>query len=279
MSENNLPNEELKNSVEEIKENVEEVVEEVIEEATEKVEEVIESAEESFEDVEEFVEEALDDVQEKVAEILENIEKKKPNKSAIVAWVLVAALVVFDVLYFFTNIYNKYNHMGYYDVTGFTIGETVAGMGMEFEEFKELYGLPDDMRKDTNVNAAQSMVPISKMAELNGMDIETLKITYNFGEEIDETSTWGEAIDSMKLIDYVGEEQFAEFKQMYGFGDEITLDTKWGDIRKKVEKMQIAERLAAKDADDTVEDDVVEDVTPTEEEAISDPPAEEVPAE
>ena len=135
--------------------------------------------------------------------------------------------------------------MGYLDVNGYTIGEVVAGMGMEFDEFKEMYGLPADMRKDTYMNAAQSLIPVSKMAEMNGMDIDALRERYNFGEEITENSTWGEAIDSMMLKDYVGEEQFSEFKTQYSLGEEITLETKWGDIRKDVEKKQVAERLAA----------------------------------
>ena len=170
--------------------------------------------------------------------------KNRFKTSAIVAWILVAALLVVDIAYYMTNIYNKYNHIGYLNVSGYTIGEVVAGMGMTFEDFKEMYGLPADMRKDTYMESAQSIIPVSTMAEMNGMDIETLKESYGFGDEINENSTWGEAIDSMTLRDYVGENQFEDFKTQYNLGDDVTLDTLWGDIRKDVEKLQLAERLA-----------------------------------
>ena len=168
--------------------------------------------------------------------------------SAIIAWILVVLLAAVDIGYYMTNIYNKYNHMGYLDVNGYTIGEVVAGMGMEFDEFKDMYGLPKDMRKDTYMNAAQSLIPVSKMAELNGQTLDSLREMYNFSEDITEDSTWGEAIESMSLKDYVGEDQFEEFKSKYELGDDVTLDTKWGDIRKDIEKKQVAEREAAEAA-------------------------------
>ena len=176
--------------------------------------------------------------------------RNKFKASAIVAWILVVVLLAVDVVYYMTNIFNKYNHIGYLNVSGYTIGEVVAGMGMSFDDFKEMYGLPSDMRKDTYMESAQSIIPLSTMAEMNGMDIEALKEAYGFGDEINENSTWGEAIDSMTLRDYVGETQFEEFKTRYNLGDEITLDTLWGDIRQEVEKMQLAERLAEEAAAD-----------------------------
>lgn len=236
-----IENEEIENTAEAVEETTEEVAENTAEE---------QAADESFEDVD------FENVSEEPAPVAEeesfggNIaapEKKNNFKtSAIIAWVLVAVLALGDVYYYMTNIYNKYNHMGYLDTNGYTIGDAVAGMGMDFDEFKDMYGLPKDMRKDTYMNAAQSMIPISKMAELNNMDFETLKTQYNFGDEITEKSTWGEAIDTMKLKDYVGEDSFDDFKKEYELGDEITLDTKWGDIRKTVEQKQVDKRLEEK---------------------------------
>lgn len=231
MSENNLPNEGMENEIEN--------------------EEVNTSSEEIQAENEEIAAEETPvfDASEVEAaeEVTQNIAKSasKFKTSAIIAWILVVILAAVDVYYYMTNIYNKYNHMGYLNVNGYTIGDAVAGMGMDFDEFKEMYGLPKDMKKDTYMNAAQGLIPVAKMAELNGVDFATLKERYNIGDEITEESTWGEAIDSMLLKDYVGEDQFDEFKTTYELGDEITLETKWGDIRKEVEKKQVAERLAA----------------------------------
>lgn len=231
-------------------ENEEETVMEEVNETVEEADGVLENFVDNEEINEEVSEETLEDEKE------EAVQPKNGYKtSAIIAWVLVAILALADVYYYMTNIYNKYNHMGYLNTNGYTIGDAVAGMGMDFDEFKEMYGLPKDMRKDTYMNAAQSLIPISKMAELNNIDFETLKTEYNFGEEITEDSTWGEAIDTMQLKDYVGEENLDEFKEQYGFGDEITLETKWGDIRKKVEKLQVEKREAEKTKNESNEDD------------------------
>ncbi len=229
MSENNLPNEELENEVVE----TEEVEQEVVEETKE-------------EPVEEIAEEATEEAEEEVVEECCCCKPAKSYKtSAIIAWVLVAILAIVDVYYYMTNIYNKYNHIGYLNVSGYTLGEAVTGMGMEFEVFKEMYGLPEDMRKDTYMEAAQSLIPCSVMARLNGLEFEALKEQYKFGEEITESNTWGEALESMLLRDYVGEDNFEEFKTTYELGDDVTLDTKWGEIRKEVEKKDLAQRLAA----------------------------------
>lgn len=240
MSENNLPNEGMNNEIEN-------------EETMENVRETVEN-EETIADMPttaDTPEDAEAPEEAKAVAVIGTEAPKSGSKyktSAIIAWILVVLLAAVDIGYYMTNIYNKYNHMGYLDVNGYTIGEVVAGMGMEFDEFKDMYGLPKDMRKDTYMNAAQSLIPVSKMAELNGKDLDSLREMYNFGEEITENSTWGEAIDSMSLKDYVGEDQFEEFKTKYELGDDITLDTKWGDIRKDIEKKQVAEREAAEAA-------------------------------
>lgn len=255
-----IENEEIENtSVNE----AEEVIAAYESASSETVEEDIEGTseytdDETSEDTEDVPEEDEENTYFETAENVAVPEKKNGYKtSAMIAWILVAVLALGDVYYYMTNIYNKYNHMGYLDTNGYTIGDAVAGMGMDFEEFKEMYGLPKDMKKDTYMNAAQSMIPIYKMAELNNVDFETLKSEYDFGDEITEDSTWGEAIDTMTLKTYVGEESFEEFKTEYGFGDEITLETKWGDVRKTVEKKQVATRLEkakAKDSEDESKD-------------------------
>lgn len=269
MSENNLPNEGMENEIEN-------------EETTSFDEaENIESAENEKITADEDLPVSEIENNEVITDNSQLSALKAASKfktSAIIAWILVVILAAVDIYYYMTNIYNKYNHIGYLNVNGYTIGEVVAGMGMEFDEFKEMYGLPQDMKKDTYMNAAQAMIPVSKMAELNGVDFDTLKERYNIGDDITEESTWGEAIDSMLLKDYVGEDQFDEFKTTYSLGDEVTLETKWGDIRKDVEKKQVAERLAAEaasaspsaSADADVESDTDADTDSTTEPESSD---------
>lgn len=256
MSENNLPNEGMEN--EELVNNEENVMPEEEQTAAAEFEDNAEAEAEADEqeNADEAVdEEAVEEAPEEQSYLLKSkLEKalKTANNfktSAIVAWILVAVFACVDGYYFMTNIYNKYNHMGYYDVDGYTIGDVVASMGsMDFEEFKDMYGLPADMRKDTNLNAAQSLIKLSKMAELNGVDFAKLKEHYKFGDEITEDSTFGEGIDSLTIKDYLemtgSEGNFEEFKTTYGISDKITEDSKWGEVRKIYEKQKLNERLA-----------------------------------
>lgn len=256
MSENNLPNEEFENET-----------------AESQIAENEETTQETFENV---AEETMQQPEETVVENETCCCKpvKTYKTSAIIAWVLVAILAIVDVYYYMTNIFNRYNHIGYLNVSGYTLGDAAAGMGMDVETFKEMYGLPKDMRKDTYMEAAQSCIPCSVMASLNGMDFQVIKEQYNFGEEITESSTWGEALESMQLKDYVGETNFEEFKTTYGFGDEVTLETKWGEIRKIVEKKDLAERLAeeAEEAEEAKEKN--EEAEPTDDVATPEADAE-----
>ena len=54
-------------------------------------------------------------------------------------------------------------------------------------------------------------------------------------------------VGQVKLGDYVGEDNLAEFKETYGFGDDITADTLWKDVRQTVdEKSRQQEELNLK---------------------------------
>lgn len=241
MSENNFPNEGLENET--IDETVEEVTEEI--ETSETIDEIEENEENTFSGEEEC--ECTDTV---CKAEFDAVQRRAANMktSAIVAWVLAAILVCVDAWYAYTHIYNKYNHIGFYDIDGYTVGDIVSSMGMDFDDFKEMYGLPKDMRKDTNLNAAQALIKLSNMAELNGVDFEDLKERYKFGDEITEESTFGEGIDSMTISDYLdmsgAEDDFETFKTTYGISDDITEDMNWGKVRKIYEKAKVAEREA-----------------------------------
>ena len=155
MSENNLPNDGMENEeiteTQEVIDTNEEPAEETAEETVEET--VFEDEEPTAEPAEESIpEEEPIDVDALKAKLgAAETSAKKFKTSAVAAWIIAAVLVCTDAYYFMTNIYNKYNHMGYYDVDGYTVGDVVSSMGMDFETFKEMYGLPGDMRKDTKL--------------------------------------------------------------------------------------------------------------------------------
>lgn len=151
---------------------------------------------------------------------------------------------------------NPYNEMGYIDITGATIAEIAEENGMELQEFLEGYGLPSDMPGSTNETVAYYMMPLRTIAQMYGLDFDSLKAELGLGENVTEDTPWGVAIGELTLGQYVGAEFLDEFKAEYGFGDEVTLDTKWKDVRNTVD--------AASKANYAVPDDFDEDFDETE---------------
>lgn len=201
--------------------------------------------------------------------------QKKSKKGIIAAVILIVIVIALGACLVYSSFFvNKYNKMGYSDVSGMTLGEMCESMGVTLEEFKEKYELPADMPEDTYFNAAYSMMPVKVIAEMYGTDFVTLKDELQIPDmtepikhkgflakiksifsreksvEITEDTPWGVVQDQVSLAVAVGEENMEEFKSEYGFGDEITLETKWGEVRPAVEKIAIEERIAAEKAEE-----------------------------
>ena len=137
----------------------------------------------------------------------------------------------------------KYNKLGYVDVSGRTIAQVAEDAGMDLQEFLEEYDLPADMPGDTTESAAYNCISVSKMAEIYDMDFDTIKKVLNFPNSVNKDTAWGVAIGQVKLGDYIGEDNLAEFKDCYGFGDEVTANTLWGDVRQKVDEVSKQQRI------------------------------------
>lgn len=242
---------------------VEEMVSEPAEEAKEDA--VSESAEETSEET------ASDPFEEAVAEAApeENaaeLEVPKKKKSFVPFVIIAAGIVVLAAALFigYKMTYNPYNHMGYINVSGKTIGDIAEEYGMTLDEFLAEYGLPADMRADTEETAASYMIPISKIIANYGIDFETFAEYYGFDESVTADTPWGEALDSMSLNDMVGEENLEEFIEEYELGDKVTGETKWGEVRRTVDKINYAKQQEAATAEDVVadeSDESAEDVT------------------
>lgn len=279
MSENNLPNEGMEN------------------EEVNSVEETAEvNGEETADVYADVSEEATEEVSEEVEETVEEIAVEAPKKanglliSNIIAWILAVVFGGICLYNYVIEPFNKYN-FGEIDIYGQTIGDVAGGMGGSFEQFKEMYGLPADMKENTYINVAERYIKVSSMITMNQIDIDQFREMYNVGEEITEDSLMGEVTDSMTLDKYVGADNLDSFKEEYGFGDEVTLETKWGEIRKIVEKADYEKRLEqekaaaepteapAEESEDAVTEEATEETAETEAEVTEEVPAEEAPAE
>lgn len=253
--------------------------EKAVSEPTEEVsgETVSESAEEAEEEaVSEPVEEALDEtvsesdeetgeeaVPEEDAAEPEAVEVPKKKKAFVPFIIIAVGIVVLASAFFigYKMTYNPYNHMGYINVSGKTVGDIAEEYGMTLEEFLAEYDLPADMRADTEEAAASYMIPISNIIANYGIDFETFAEYYGFDESVTADTPWGEALDSMTLSNMVGEENLEEFIEEYELGDKVTGETKWGEVRRKVDKISYAKQQEAATAEDVVSDEYVEDVT------------------
>lgn len=222
------------NETEEITEEAAEVVEEVVEEAATAVEETAEA-------VEEVAEEAVE-----AAEIVpeEPEAVKKGSKVGAIIAVVVAIVVIAAAIITSNMEFNKYNKMGYVDISGQTIQDLADAQGITVEEFLEMYSLPADMPADTTEAAAYYNIPVGRISEMYGMDFETLKTTLNLGAEVTAETPWGIAEGEIILSDYVGADNVDSFKAQYGLGDEVTGDTKWKEIRTAVDTIQKEQREA-----------------------------------
>ena len=249
--------EKIQETVEKAYEEVSEAAENIAEKAEEIVEEAAEKTEEFAEKAEEIVEEGVQDAQEYVNEVFEP-EKKKTSAASIIAAVIVLLIAAFCVLLGMgkiPQIYNKYNHMGYVNVTGRTIADIAEDADMELSELLEQYDFPKDMPANTQESAAYYMMPVKSIARMYGMTFDDMKELLGFGDDITEDTEWGVAEGEVTLEKYIGEDNLDEFKEKYGFGDEITLETKWKEVRKTVDLTSKKEYEEEKAAEATEEHD------------------------
>lgn len=169
--------------------------------------------------------------------------KRKNIIAASAAGAVIVVLVIIAVLYnmdvFETN---KYNKMGYINISGKSLSDLADAAGIELDEFKAQYELPEDMTGDTDEAAAFYNMPARKIAEMYGMDFDLIKESLQLPDTVNENTPWGEAEGEALLKNYVGEESIDAFKEEYGFGDEITGDTKWKDVRNTVDKAMLEDR-------------------------------------
>ena len=213
--------EENKNLETEVTETTEEIVEEVMEEIPEETE---------------FVEEVAEEAMEEETEEAPVEETKKSKAGVIIA--IVVSLIIVAAAFISSLDFNKYNKL-YVDTTGKTVQDILDTTGMTLEDFLSEYGLPEDMPADTTLTAAEYFIPLGKMAELNGIDIQLMKAMFGLGDDVTEETTWGDAQGKILVVTYIGgEDQLEAFKEEYGFGDEVTAETTWGEIRNEVAKKQ-----------------------------------------
>lgn len=289
-------NEEAQPTVEEVNEAAEEATEEVVEVPTEEtVNETVEEvpAETTVEEAEteEAEEIKADAIEVEAVEVSddENSEpvvtefdwtpsqpaKKKNNLPIILiaAIIVVVAAIVVLAIKFGPSMFNKYNRLGYVDVSGRTVEQVADEQGMDLDEFLEQFNLPEDMPGNTTESAAYNCIPVSTMVTMYGMEFDTMKEFLQFPDTVTEDTPWGEAIGEVTLGNYVGEDNLAEFKETYGLGDDVTVDTLWKEVRQTVDETSRQQRIESEKAEAEADKNADKEDDEAEEEATASPEA------
>lgn len=264
-------NEEVGEEVAEVSEAVNEAAEEITDEVNDAVaeEDAEEATEETFE--EEGAPAWEEDEPNETISYEENeyfeAQKKKLSKGTVgVIAALIAIVVILGGLLCYSLFSNKYNHLGFMDISGSTIGEVCEQSGYDYEQFLADYELPSDLPKSTNMNATYSMLPIKTYAAMYYTDFATIKEGFEIPDtipatpitiwekikaifvksevEVTEDTPWGFALNNIKLGNVYGS-NFEEAKEYYGFGDDVTTDTLYGEVRKIIETKDMEERIAS----------------------------------
>ena len=254
-------------------ENLEETVEEVAEEIAE---EVAETAEEDAVEACECAECAQKEPE----------EIRKSSKVGAIIAVIVAVVVVATAVITSNMDFNKYNKMGYINVSGTTVGEQIAYANMTLEDFLTQGGLPEDMTEDTYWDAAIALMPMENFSKLMfNADFETVKAGLGLPEEVTAETTFGDAQGMMTVAELfnIDETSIEGFISQYGLDETVTPETQWKDIRQKVEAVQLEQRLAeekaAAEAEKAQEEAEEGEDVAAEGETEVEPEAEAVPAE
>ena len=195
-------------------------------------------------------------------------ETKKKSNAPIIAVIIVLALIVAGLAYVvFGNKGNKYNKLGYVNVSGRTIQEIADGAGIELKDFLSEYSLPEDMPSDTTEIAAIYSMPAKVyLQNMIGISYDDMKQVMNIPEEttpnepktlgekiksifvkekpqkIDENTPWYIVEGELTVGDYSGG-SVDQFKEYYGLGDDVTEETKMKEVQPQINK-KTAEMLA-----------------------------------
>lgn len=141
---------------------------------------------------------------------------------------------------------NRYNTLGYTNVSGMSIADEAEQARMTMEQYRETFKIPENMPDDTYMEVAYNFQPVKDVATSYELTYEGLKEMYSFPEYIERKSgekipvtedlPWGVVCDELTIEGL--KMDLDALRKAYGFGEEVTEKTKWKEIRPDVEKKQ-----------------------------------------
>lgn len=140
---------------------------------------------------------------------------------------------------------NPYNEMDTINLTNRTIGDYAYDVDVFYEEFRDFYGLPEDMPSDTNEATAMGYIPLKKFAEINNKTLEEVIAYFKDGyigtEEITGDTLLKEVDGNVKLSHALGGTVIDDFKLAFGLGDDVTAETPYKDVENVIKRAMLKE--------------------------------------
>lgn len=140
---------------------------------------------------------------------------------------------------------NPYNEMDCINLSNKTIGDFAYEGDIFVEDFKEIYGLPEDMPADTNEAVAMGFLTLKKFAEINNVNLEEVIEYYKNGyigtEEITGDTFLKEVEGNVRLGKVLGETSIDEFRLAFGFGTDVTIETPYKNVENVIKRAMLKE--------------------------------------
>ena len=139
-----------------------------------------------------------------------------------------------------------------------TVADYIKDKGMTLDEFKAEYGLSDDeeVKEDTNAEAAAAKMTLENYAKYSDMSLEDLKKKYSLADDVDNSTKWQDAISFMPTgvvsKNFFGMD-FDSFKQQANFPDTITADTPWSETNNVMSEQYAAQQAENANNSDNAE--------------------------
>jgi len=119
-----------------------------------------------------------------------------------------------------------------------SLRELVKSSGTTMEEFKNRYGLPENLSAGTRSSKIEEAIPLAKMAEMSGTDAVELKTSLGLDPNLSDETPWGVAygLVSLSRIAELNGTTFDQMKTLFALPDSLGPDSKWKDAKALVEK-------------------------------------------
>ena len=140
---------------------------------------------------------------------------------------------------------NIYNEMDCINLSNETIQDYADAAGISLEEFKVMFGLPEDMPGDTNEAVALGYVPLKNLAETSNMALQEVIAFYKDGyigpEEVTGDTLTKDVDNFVTVGKFIGSTPIEEFREIFGFGTDVTESTPFKGLENIVKRRILAE--------------------------------------